>query len=101
MAPVEDGEMDGGMEGNSGRYAASPLVAYDRALETATDLLRMQVSPTVIGYELRRQHGFTEAQTAVLIHEASLLVPRRDPQREQRDRSARDNRGRRQKLIGG
>jgi hypothetical protein len=93
--------MDGGMAVNSGRYAASPLVAYDRALETATDLLRMQVSPTVIGYELRRQHGFTEAQTAVLIHEASLLVPRRDPEREQRDRSHRDDRGRLRKLGGG
>jgi len=59
------------------------------------------VSPTVISYELRRQHGFTEAQTAVLIHEASLLVPRRDPKREQRDRSHRDDRGRLGRLTGG
>jgi hypothetical protein len=83
--------MDGGMANDPGRYAASPLVAYDRALETATDLLRMEVSPSVISYELRRQHGFTEAQTEVLIQEAAAALPRRDPRPHT---SHRDDRGR-------
>ena len=90
--------MDGGRAGNSGRYAASPLVAYDRALETAVDLLRMEVSPAVIGYELRRQHGFTDAQTSMLIREAASQVERRDPLR---DPVHRDDRGRFPKLAGG
>jgi hypothetical protein len=96
--PEEDGAMDGGMAHNSGRYAASPLVAYDRALETATDLLRMEVSPLVIGFELRRQHGFTEAQTDVVIQEASAALPRRDPRPHP---SHRDDRGRRPGWTGG
>jgi hypothetical protein len=90
--------MDGGRAGNSGRYAASPLVAYDRALETAVDLLRMEVSPAVIGYELRRQHGFTEAQTSMLIHEAATLV---GPPEPHRDPAPRDDRGRFPRLAAG
>jgi hypothetical protein len=94
--------MDGGIAQNSGRYAASPLVAYDCALETATDLLKMQVSPAAISYELRRQHGFTEAQAAVLVQEASTLVPPPDPWPDpRRDRSHRDDRGRRSRFAGG
>ena len=84
------GNLDGGGTSNSGRYAASPLVAYDRALETATDLLRMEVSRSVISFELRRQHGFTDAQTAVLIQEAQTRISRR----ELRDPSHRDDRSR-------
>ncbi len=93
--------MDGGMAEQSGRYAASPLVAYDRALETATDLLRMEVSPSVISYELRRQHGFTEAQTDVLIQEAAAALPRREPQAHRSHRSQRDDRSRRAGWMGG
>jgi hypothetical protein len=90
--------MDGGMANDPGRYAASPLVAYDRALETATDLLRMEVSPSVISYELRRQHGFTGAQTELLTQEASAALPRREPQAH---RSHRDDRDRRSGWTGG
>ena len=61
------------------RYAQSPLVAYNSGLETATDLLLMQVSPSVINYELRRQLAFTETQAAVVIHEAAAKLSESDP----------------------
>ena len=87
--------MDGGMAGktgktgDTGRYAASPLVAYDRAVETAKDLLVMQVSPAAISFEIRRQHGFSETQAEVVIREAAILVPRGDPRRDPSHRDAR------------
>ena len=87
--------MDGGMagktgtDGTNGRYAASPLVAYDRAVETAKDLLVMEVSVAAISFEIRRQHGFSAAQADVVIREASALVPRQDPRRDPSHRDAR------------
>jgi hypothetical protein len=62
--------------GASEKYAASPLAAHDRAVQTATALLLLEVARETINYELRRQHKFSEGQAAEIIREASALVPR-------------------------
>lgn len=67
--------MDSG-QGAMTKYNVSPLVAHERALETARALLLLQVGRESINFELRRQHGFTEGQAAVVIREAATLVPR-------------------------
>jgi hypothetical protein len=56
----------------------SPLAQYERALETATALLALQVSPAMINFELRREHDFTEAQATAVIREA-LCAPASEP----------------------
>jgi hypothetical protein len=62
--------MDGLVTRSRGNYRVSPLAQYERALETATALLAMQVSPAMINFELRREHGFTEGQAGAVIREA-------------------------------
>jgi hypothetical protein len=62
--------MDGLVSGSRGKYRVSPLAQYERALETATALLGLQVSPAMVGFELRREHDFTDAQAMSVIREA-------------------------------
>jgi hypothetical protein len=62
--------MDGLVTRSRGNYRVSPLAQYERALETATALLALQVSPAMLNFELRREHSFTEAQAAAVIREA-------------------------------
>ncbi len=67
--------MDGLVSGSRGKYRVSPLAQYERALETARALLALQVSPTAINFELRREHEFTEAQALGVIREAQSGRP--------------------------
>jgi hypothetical protein len=60
----------------SKNYGPSPLAAYERALETATALLLLEVARPSINFELRRQHGFSEGQAAAVIRAAAALSPR-------------------------
>jgi hypothetical protein len=66
--------MDGLVARSRGKYRVSPLAQYERALETATALLRLQVSPAMVGFELRREHDFTEAQAAAVLRDALTAV---------------------------
>jgi hypothetical protein len=72
LAPQEEHNryMDGLVTRGRGKYRVSPLAQYERALETATALLALQVSPAMINFELRREHDFTEAQATAVIREA-------------------------------
>lgn len=56
------------------KYRVSPLAEYDRAVETASALLAMQVSAASITFELRRQHAFTDAQSAAVIRDARCVT---------------------------
>ena len=73
---LETGRLEAGKL-DSGKYGVSPLAAHDRALQTATALLLLEVARSSINFELRRDHGFTEGQAAAIIREASASVPRR------------------------
>ena len=68
--------MNGATSGISEKYGPSPLAAHDRALETATALLLLEVARPSIIFELRRQHGFSEGQAAAVIRDAAALSPR-------------------------
>jgi hypothetical protein len=68
--------MNGATSGPSSKYGPSPLATYDRALETATALLLLEVARPSINYELCRQHGFSEGQAAAVIRDAAALCPR-------------------------
>jgi len=62
--------MDGLDTRSRGNYRVSPLAQYERALETATALLALEVSPAMINFELRREHDYTEAEAAAVVREA-------------------------------
>ena len=78
--------MNGGSPGLSEKYGASPLLKHDRAVQTATALLLLEVARESINFELRRQHGFTEGEAANVIREAAALVPRPSKSRPVRRR---------------
>jgi hypothetical protein len=63
-----------GTGGATGKYRVSPLAVYDRAVETASALLALQVSPASITFELRREHGFNEAQANAVIRDARCVT---------------------------
>ena len=65
-----------GVRTKNSKYGPSPLAEYSRAVRTAGALLLLEVAPEAINYELRRQHGFSEGQAALVIKEASALIPR-------------------------
>ena len=73
-------------QGLGAKYGASPLAEHDQALKTATALLLLEVSRASINFELRRQHGFTEAHAAEIIREAGAQLPRPDRSRPVRRR---------------
>ena len=59
--------MEGGVRAVASKYGPSPLAEYSRAVRTAGALLLLEVAPEAINFELRRQHGFTEGQAALVI----------------------------------
>lgn len=63
-----------GTVGTTGKYRVSPLAVYDRAVETASALLALKVSPAAITFELRREHGFNDAQANVIIRDARCVT---------------------------
>ena len=62
--------MDGPGSKSRSKYRISPLAQYDRALETASALLALQVSPTAINFELRREYDLSVGQAAAMIRTA-------------------------------
>ena len=68
--------MGGGKDEAEGKYGPSPLARHDKALKTAAALLLLEVAPATINFELRRQFGYSEGESAALIREALRSVPR-------------------------
>jgi hypothetical protein len=52
-------------------YVAGQLATYERAIDLAVELRRLDFSPHTIAYELGRYHGFAEPEAARIVREAA------------------------------
>jgi len=52
-------------------YVAGQLATYERAIDLAVELRRLDFSPHTIVYELGRYHGFAEPEATRIVREAA------------------------------